>query len=160
MPQELSITTPNEFDLVCTRIFDAPRALIFDCHTKPALVGRWLLGPPGWTMPVCEIDLTVGGGFRYVWRNDYSGMQFALNGTYREIDPPGRIVHHETFEGVEMPEALVTTRFAEAGGRTTMTLTVSYASRALRDAAIATGMTSGMSQSYDRLEGMLGEATA
>ena len=160
MPHELEVTTPNACDLVVTRVFAAPASLVFDCHTKPELVGRWLLGPPGWTMPVCDIDFRVGGRFRYAWRNDYSGMEFAQSGTYREIEPPHRIVHHETFDGVEMPGALVITHFAEAGGGTTVTLTVSYASRALRDAALATGMTGGMSQSYDRLDGVLGAAAA
>jgi uncharacterized protein YndB with AHSA1/START domain len=155
MPHELDVKTPNDFDVVCTRMFDAPLALVFDCHTRPALVKRWLLGPPGWSMPVCEIDLRVGGRFRYVWRNDDSGKEFALNGTFRDIAAPQRIVHAEAFEGVDMAEALVTTHFAEAGGRTTMTLTISYASRAIRDAALATGMTGGMAQSYDKLDMLL-----
>ena len=155
MVRELDVKTPNDFDVVCTRVFDAPAGLVFDCHTRPALVSRWLLGPPGWSMPVCEIDLRVGGRCRYVWRNDESGEQFAINGTYREIAAPERIVHTEAFEGVEMPEALVATRFVESAGRTTMTMTISYASRADRDAALATGMTGGMAQSYDRLDGLL-----
>jgi len=71
MPHQLDVKTPNDFDLVCTRIFAAPRRLVFDCHTRPALVKRWLLGPPGWSMPVCEIDLSVGGRFRYLWRNGH-----------------------------------------------------------------------------------------
>jgi uncharacterized protein YndB with AHSA1/START domain len=158
MPRELNVTTPNDFDVVCTRIFDAPARLVFDCHTQPALVKRWLLGPPGWSMPVCEIDLRVGGRFRYVWRNDAGGKEFALAGSYREIAPPTRLVCTETFEDGDMPEALTTSDFAEVGGRTTMTLTISYASRALRDAALATGMTGGMAQSYDRLDGVLASA--
>ena len=76
MARELEVATPNDFDVVCTRVFDAPARLVFDCHTRPALVKRWLLGPPGWSMPVCEIDLRVGGRFRYVWRNDESGREF------------------------------------------------------------------------------------
>ena len=125
MVHELDVKLANDFDVVCTRVFDAPVALVFDCHTRPALVQRWLLGPPGWSMPVCEIDLRPGGRFRYVWRNDESGSEFALRGTYREIEAPQRIVHAEAFEGVDMPESLVTTLFAEEGGRTTMTLTIS-----------------------------------
>ena len=160
MARELEVATPNDFDVVCTRVFDAPARLVFDCHTKPELVSRWLLGPPGWSMPVCEIDLRVGGRFRYVWRNDESGKEFGVIGSYREIAAPTRIVHLESFQGEDMPEALVTTLFAEENGRTTMTLTISYASRAVRDAALATGMTGGMAQSYDRLDAMLGEAAA
>ena len=158
MPHELAVITPNDFDVVCTRIFDAPMHLVFDCHTRPALVKRWLLGPPGWSMPVCEIDLRVGGRFRYVWRNDESSRQFALAGAYREIAAPARLVCTEAFEDGDMPEALTTTVFTEAGGKTTMTLTISYASRALRDAALATGMTGGMAQSYERLDGVLASA--
>ena len=158
MPHALDVTTPNDFDVVCTRVFDAPARLVFDCHTKPALVSRWLLGPPGWSMPVCEIDLRVGGRYRYVWRNDAEGKEFGLTGIYREIDAPRRVVHTEAFEGADMPQALTTTVFAEAAGRTTMTLTISYASRAERDAAIATGMTGGMGQSYDRLDALLASA--
>ena len=155
MAHELDVKTPNDFDVVCTRVFAAPARLVFDCHTKPALVKRWLLGPPGWSMPVCDIDLRVGGRFRYVWRNDENGKEFALGGAYREIEAPTRIACTEAFEDGDMPEALTTTVFAESAGRTTMTLTISYASRAVRDAALATGMTGGMAQSYDRLDALL-----
>ncbi len=160
MQPELVVATPNDFEVVCTRVFDAPARLVFDCHTRPQLVSRWLLGPPGWSMPVCEIDLSVGGRFRYVWRNDETGKEFCVIGSYREIAAPTRIVHLETFEGEDMPEALVTTLFAEANGRTTMTLTISYPSRAVRDTALATGMTGGMAQSYDRLDGVLASPPA
>ncbi len=121
---------------------------------------RWLLGPPGWSMPLCEIDLRVGGRFRYLWRNDENGREFALGGIYREIAAPTRIVCTETFEDADMPEALTTTVFAEENGRTTMTLTISYPSRALRDAALATGMTGGMGQSYARLDDVLASEPA
>ena len=66
----MKVTTPTDREIVMTRVFDAPRGLVFDALTKPELVKRWLLGPPGWAMPVCEIDLKVGGAFRYVWRRD------------------------------------------------------------------------------------------
>ncbi len=155
MTEQLDVATPNDFDVVCTRVFDAPAALVFACHTRPELVKRWLLGPPGWSMPVCDIDLRIGGRFRYLWRNDANGREFAVGGIYRDIEAPKSIVHAEAFEGGDMPEALVTTLFAEEAGRTTMTLTISYASRALRDAALATGMTGGMGQSYDRLDHVL-----
>jgi len=160
MPQELVVATPNDFDVVCTRVFAAPARLVFDCHTRPELVRRWLLGPPGWSMPVCEIDLRPGGRFRYLWRNDETGKEFALGGTYREIEAPRRLVCTEAFEDGDMPEALTTTVFTESDGRTTMTLTISYASRAHRDAALATGMTGGMGQSYDRLDGVLASPPA
>ncbi len=160
MPAPLAVSTPNDFEVVVTRTFDAPRKLVFDCHTKPELVRRWLLGPPGWSLPVCEIDLRVGGRFRYVWRSDAGGSEFSMTGTYREIVAPERTIHTEAFEGTDMGEALVTTVFAETGDRTMMTMTISYPSREVRDAAIATGMTEGMEMSYARLERMFGEFAA
>src|SRR3989442_12696438 len=90
---ELRIAAPGDRDLVMTRVFDAPRKLVFDAHTKPELVRRWLLGPPGWSMPVCEIDLRVGGKYRYVWRHDTNGTPMGMGGVYREIRAPERLVH-------------------------------------------------------------------
>ena len=84
----LEITTPGDREIVMTRVFDAPRELVFDAHTKPELVKRWLLGPDGWSMPVCEIDLRVGGAYRYVWRRDTDGTEMGMGGVYREIVPP------------------------------------------------------------------------
>ncbi|MGH9367901.1 MAG: SRPBCC domain-containing protein, partial [Thermoanaerobaculia bacterium] len=71
----LKVTAPTEREIVMTRVFDAPRELVFDAHTKPELVKRWLLGPDGWSMPVCEIDLRVGGKYRYLWRCDRDGTE-------------------------------------------------------------------------------------
>ena len=105
----LKLTTPGERDLVMTRSFDAPRQLVFDAHTKPALVRRWLLGPPGWSMPVCEIDLRVGGTYRYVWQHDRDGTKMGMGGVYREIKMPERIVNTEKFDEAWYPgEALGT----------------------------------------------------
>src|SRR5437773_10593060 len=87
----LKLTTPGEQDLVMTRVFDAPRQLVFDAHTKPELVRRWLLGPPGWSMPVCEIDLRVGGKYRYVWQHDRDGTKMGMGGVYSEVVAPERI---------------------------------------------------------------------
>src|SRR5882762_1901307 len=84
-PESLKLATPGERDLVMTRVFDAPRTLVFDAHTKPELVRRWLLGPPGWSMRVCEIDLRVGGKYRYVWQHDREGTKMGMGGAYREI---------------------------------------------------------------------------
>src|SRR5205809_6610577 len=84
----LQLTAPGERDIVMTRVFDAPRQLVFDAHTQPELVKRWLLGPPGWSLPVCEIDLQVGGKYRYVWRHDRNGTEMGMGGVYREIEAP------------------------------------------------------------------------
>ena len=151
----LQITTPSEREIVMTRVFDAPRRLVFDAHTKPELVKRWLLGPPGWSMPVCEIDLKVGGTYRYVWRND-QGTEMGMGGVYREILPPERLVATEKFDQSWYPgEALDTTVLVEEDGRTTLTLTVLYESREARDAVIASGMERGVEASYDRLAALL-----
>src|SRR5207247_8670465 len=99
----LQLTTPSDREIAMTRVFDAPRKLVFDAHTKPELVKRWLLGPPGWSMPVCEIDLRVGGRFRYVWRRDNDGTQMGMGGVYREIVAPERIVNTEKFDEAWYP---------------------------------------------------------
>src|SRR5260370_3077528 len=85
-------------EIVMTRVFQAPRRLVFDAFTKPELVKQWLLGPPGWSMPVCEIDLKVGGTYRYVWRRDSDGSEMGMGGVYRWIGPQERIFSTEVFD--------------------------------------------------------------
>ncbi len=157
----LQLTTPSDREIVMTRVFDAPRKLVFDAHTKPELVKRWLLGPPGWSMPVCEIDLRVGGRFRYVWRRDNDGTQMGMGGVYREIVAPERIVNTEKFDEAWYPgEALGTLVLVEQGGKTTLTYTMRYESRAARDAVIKSNMESGVAASYDRLAELLASTPA
>ena len=121
-PQPLTVTLPSDREIVITRVVNAPRALVFDCFTKPDLVRRWLLGPPGWTMPVCEIDLRVGGRYRYVWQHA-DGRKMAMGGVYREVVPPERIVATEKFDQSWYPgEAVSTVTLIERDGRTTLTL--------------------------------------
>jgi len=152
----LTVTTPSDREIAMSRTFDAPRQLVWDAHTQPELVKRWLLGPPGWSMPVCKIDLRVGGSYRYEWRKDEDGSIMAMGGVYREIQAPERIVSTEKFDepwyGGEAVDTLVLT---ERGGKTTLTTTVLYASKATRDAVLKSGMTSGVEQSYDRLADLL-----
>lgn len=155
MTRPLEIATPSDREVVITRDFDAPRDLVFDCHTKPDLVRRWLLGPPGWTMPVCDIDLRVGGRYRYVWRGP-NGEDMGMGGVFREIVRPERIVTNELFdEDWTGGETLVTTVFTEQGGRTRSTVTVLYASNQAREGALATGMADGMESSYQHLDELL-----
>lgn len=157
----LDVTLPSDREIKMTRIFDAPRALVFDAFTKPKLVRRWLLGPDGWTMPICEIDLRVGGKWRYGWRNETDGVEFAMSGVYREIARADRIVHTEIYsEDPNQSEAVVTTTFKESGGKTTMTATMLLPSKEVRDAIVATGMADGAGKSYDRLAEMLPEIAA
>ena len=152
MPGPLQISTPSDREVVITRQFDAPRELVFDCHTKPDLVRRWLLGPPGWTMPVCDIDLKVGGRYRYVWRGP-GGEEMGMGGTFRLIERPARIDTAELFDqDWTCGETFITTRFTEQDGRTTATLTVLYSSKDAREGALATGMADGMEAGYQRLD--------
>ncbi len=152
----VDVTTPSDCEINVTRVFNAPAKHVFDCHMKPALVQRWLLGPPGWTMPVCEIDPKVGGRFHYVWRSSSDATEFGCRGEFLEIAQPTRIVHSETLDGME-GESIVTTTLVESGGRTTLTMTMRFATTAARDGALQSGMTDGMSASYDRLEGVMKE---
>lgn len=155
MAQPLQIATPSDLEVVITREFDAPRELVFDCHTKPDLVRRWLLGPPGWTMPTCEIDLRVDGRYRYVWRGP-NGEEMGMGGIFREIVRPERLATNELFDqDWTGGETQVTTRFTERQGRTTSTITVLYSSKEAREGALATGMAEGMEAGYQRLDELL-----
>lgn len=152
----MNVTTPSDREITITRVFEAPRQLVFDAHTKPELVKRWLLGPDGWTMPVCEIDLRVGGKYRYVWRKDKTGEEMGMGGVYREIAAPARLVATERFDESWYPgEAIDTLVLVERGGRTTLTQTMLYESRQARDTALQSGMETGMAAGYDRLAGLL-----
>src|SRR5580658_6588415 len=111
-----------------TRVFDAPRSLVFDALTKPELVNQWLLGPPGWSMPVCEIDLRVGGAYRFLWRGP-DGTEMGVRGVTREIVAPERFAVTERFDEPWYPgEALISYVLVEQGSHTTLTLTVRYES--------------------------------
>ena len=155
MNETLKVTTPTDREIVITRVFDAPRNLIFDCMSKPELVRRWLLGPPGYTMPVCEIDFRVGGSYRYVWRGP-DGSEMGMGGVYREIVPSERIVQTELFDqDWTGGETVGTAQLTQHGSRTTLTITELYSSKEARDGALRTGMTEGMEAGYDRLAELL-----
>lgn len=153
----LRVELLSDTEIRFSRPFDAPPALVWDCHTKPELVRRWMLGPPGWTMPVCEIDLRVGGRYRYVWRK--TGTDMGMGGVYRDVAAPERLVATEKFDGDIMgPETLVTQLFVDDGaGGTSMTMHILYSSKAHRDHAFDTGMTGGMEQSYERVDLILAD---
>ena len=146
-------TTPSELEFAMTRVFDAPRELVFEAFTSPEHVPHWMLGPDGWSMTVCEIDLRPGGTWRFAWRRD-DGTELQLSGEYREIVPPERVVQTESWGG-GWAETLNTLSFIEEDGRTTMTQTILYPSKAARDAALQTGMKDGASMSFDRLASYL-----
>src|ERR1051326_1482016 len=149
------VSARGDRELLMTRIFDAPRALVFDALTKPELVRQWLLGPAGWSMPVCEIDLRVGGSYRYVWRHD-KGQEMGMGGVFREIVPPERIVSTEKFAESWYPgEAVGTLVLTEQAGKTTLTQTVRYESAEALQAVLKSPMEEGVAAGYNRLEELL-----
>ena len=156
----LQVTTPSEREIAMTRVFDAPRSLVFDAWTKPELLRRWLGVRGGWTFAVCEVDLKVGGSYRFVWRGP-DGSEMAMGGVYREIVRPERLVATEKFdEPWYEGEALDTMVFVEHGGKTTATTTVLYASREVRDAVLKSPMDRGVSESYEKLDEVLASTPA
>ena len=156
----LAIAAKGDREITMTRRFAAPVALVFEAWTTPALLRRWLLGPPGWTMPVCEVDFRVGGAYRYEWRNE-QGQSMGVGGVYREIDAPHRFVATERFDEAWYPgESLITITFAEKDGETEMTTTMRYESTAARDGVLKSPMEGGVKQSYDRLAAIVEKAQA
>ena len=155
-PDSFEVSTPSDLEIQVTRDFDAPRALVFDAFTKPELIRRWLLGPPGWIMPVCEIDLRVGGTYRYVWCSEKDGAEMSIRGVFREVTPVERLVATERFDDPWFPgDALDTTIFLETRGITKTTITILYESQEARNAARRSGMEYGMAAGYERLESLL-----
>jgi uncharacterized protein YndB with AHSA1/START domain len=150
-PGTLQITTPSEREIVMSRVFDAPRSLVFEAWTKPELLKRWLGVREGWSMVVCEVDLRVGGAYRFVWHGP-DGAEMGMGGVYREIEPPERLVATESFDDPwDSGEALDTTVLVEEDGKTTATTTVLYESEEIRDAILESGMARGVAESYDML---------
>jgi uncharacterized protein YndB with AHSA1/START domain len=158
--EKLRVSTPSDRELAMTRVFDAPRSMVFDAWTKPELLKRWLGVFGGWTFAVCEVDLRVGGKYRFVWRGK-DGNEMAMGGVYREIVRPERIVCTEKFdEPWYEGDAIDTTTFVERARKTTMTTTVLYASKEVRDAVLKGPMESGVAKSYDKLAEVLAAMTA
>jgi uncharacterized protein YndB with AHSA1/START domain len=150
------ITAHGEREIQVTRVFDAPRRLVFDAYTRPELIKKWLLGPDGWSMPICEVDLRAGGKYRYVWKSDADGQEMGMGGVYREVSKPERIVVTEIFDEAWYPgEAIDTIVLTEQHGKTTLTQTILYNSRETRDAVLKSPMQTGLAASYNRLEKFL-----
>ena len=161
--EKAQVTLPSDREVKVVRSFRAPRALVYRAYTEPTLLKRWLLGPPGWTLPVCEMDVRVGGRYRWQWRSDEGNQQFGFAGTFREVEPASRLVHTEAYDpgtvgfGYPGKEAIVTVSFNEDAGVTTVTTLIDYGSKEARDAAVKTGMTDGMEMSYQLLDTVLAE---
>ncbi len=158
------VSLPSDTEVRVIRDFRAPRALVWRAHTEPALFRRWIGGYPGWSMPVCEMDVRPGGTYRWRWRSDADGKEFGFFGEYREVDAPGLIVQADYYDpgsfGGAMPTnhpTIVRTTFLEHAGITTLVTVMDYGSKDARDAAVSTGMTDGMETSYERLDALVAE---
>jgi uncharacterized protein YndB with AHSA1/START domain len=145
----MTLTLPSDREIVLTRVFDAPRRLVFEASTKPEHVARWW-GPKGSTLPVCEMDFRLGGAWRFVQR-DPNGQEFGFRGVYREIVPPERVVQTFEFEGMPGHVALETVTFEEQGGKTKLTSRLLFDSVEDRDGMLQSGMEKGAAETYDRL---------
>jgi uncharacterized protein YndB with AHSA1/START domain len=152
----LQVTTPTEREIVLTRVFEAPRRMVFDALTKPELLKRWF-GPRGWALKVCEVDLRVGGAWRFVLSGP-GGDEMSMHGEYREIAAPDRSVHTETIDPFAV-ESIVTTVLVESGGETTLTGTIRYPSQEIRDMVVKSGIEHGAAECYDKLAEMLAATT-
>jgi uncharacterized protein YndB with AHSA1/START domain len=152
----LTVTTPTDREIVLRRVFDAPRRMLFDALTKPELLKRWF-GARGWNLVVCEVDLRVGGSWRFVSRGP-DGTDMGHSGAYREIQPPDHLVYTELFDDQSYPgESLITHVLVEQNGKTTLTSTLLYASQKGRDIVLRYPMERGVGQGYDRLDELLTE---
>ncbi|MES1200436.1 MAG: SRPBCC family protein [Pseudomonadota bacterium] len=156
------VSLPNDTDVVVKRSFRAPRELVWRAHTEPSLVQRWMLGPPGWSMPVCEMDLREGGTYRWRWRSDESGKEFGFFGEFTNVEAPAALAFSEFYDpgdvGGDMGNgADVSYDFVAHDGVTTMNTRMRFKSKAERDAAVSTGMTDGMEMGYQRLDKIAAE---
>lgn len=164
MVDKAEVNLPSDTQVRVRRDFKAPRTLVWQAHTDPNLIKRWMLGPPGWTMPVCEMDVRPGGKYRWRWRSEDSGAEFGFHGDFREVDAPAKMVHAETYDPGDVggamdasEPAIIDTRFSEKGGITSLEMIMTFASKEIRDAAVSTGMTDGMEMGYERLDALYAE---
>ena len=151
----LEVSMPSEREIAMTRVFDAPRRLVFDAYTRPELLKRWAGGPPGWNLVVCEVDLRVGGAWRWVIEGP-EGQRMGLGGVYLDVVTPERLVSTEAYdEPWYEGEATSMIVLIERDGKTTLTATVRYASQAVRDGVLKTGMAQGFAAGLDRMAELL-----
>ena len=165
MPKPAEVSLPSDCEVRVTRTFNAPRQRVWDAHTRPDLVRQWQ-GYEGWDMPVCDMDVRVGGTYKWRWRNREDGNAFGFFGKFTEVDAPSRLVHEQYFDPGNMDLAMpvgdpciVSLELSEQDGVTTLVCLLKFASRDARDDAMSTGMTDGMEHSYGRLDQSL-EAAA
>jgi len=165
--EKAQVSLPGDTSVRVTRGFKAPRTLVWQAHTEPHLLRRWMSGMPGWSMPVCDMDVRPGGKYRWGWRSDETGAGFGFFGEFKDVDAPATMTQEEYFDAGDASEitgdmpvntpSINRTTFTEADGITTIVVLIDYGSKAARDAAISTGMTDGMEISYASLDALLTE---
>ena len=156
------VSLPSDTEVRVTRDFRASRKLVWQAHTEPKLFQRWIGGYPGWSMPVCEMDVRLGGKYRWRWRSDENGQEFGFFGTFNEVDEPAELSYDQYYDpgdfGGAMPSdnpTRIRTSFTEKNGITTLVCLMDFGSKEARDAAVSTGMTDGMEVSYQRLDALV-----
>jgi uncharacterized protein YndB with AHSA1/START domain len=158
--KSLQIRARGDREIVMTRVFNAPRTLVWDAFTKPELMKRWFYGPPGWSLAVCEVGKKAGDKYRYVWLGP-GGVEMGMGGIVKEFVPPERLVATEKFDQSWYPgESVGSLVFTEKDGKTTLTQTILLESREARDIMLKSPMESGVSMNYDRLNEMLAGKSA
>lgn len=156
-------TLPSDTEVLVKRSFDASVDLVWRAYVEPELLRRWCTGTPGWSMPVCEMDMRAGGKYRWRWRNDENGQEFGFTGDVLEVVPHAKLVHTQMFDAGNLAvsmgsePSIITVVFDETDGITSVATTIKYASKADRDEALQTSMTDGMEISYQRLDEVLAE---
>lgn len=160
MPKPAEVTMPSDRDVRVVRTFNAPRQLVWDAHTKPELVRQWQ-GYGGWDMPLCDMDVRVGGTYKWQWRKLDDGSQFGFFGRFTAVNSPSKLVHEQYYDpgnmNYAMPEGdpcIVSLELSEQNDVTTLVCNLTFASKQARDDAASTGMTDGMEHSYTRLDDM------
>lgn len=161
MPAPAQVTLPSDREVRVTRQFNAPRQLVWDAHTKPELIPKWQ-GYGGWDMPICDMDVRVGGKYRWQWKNQEDGKTFGFLGTFTQVTAPSKIAHDQYFDPGDTEFAMpvgdpcvVSLDLSEQDGVTTLVCVMKFASKEMRDGAMATGMTDGMEFSYSRLDDLV-----
>ena len=161
----IEVTQPSEREVRVVRTFNAPRQLVWDAHTKPELMKKWCYGYEGWTLATCDMNVREGGKYRWRWRNSADGSEFGFFGTFSEVNAPSKLAHDQYFDPGDMDYAmpvgdpsLIALDFSEAGGITTLAMTMTFVSKEARDQAVSTGMTDGMEVGYARIDAMLEKA--
>ena len=164
MNKKTQVSLPSDSEVEVTRDFRAPRTLVWQAHTEPKLMRRWLVGYPGWSMPVCEMDVRPGGKYRWRWRSDEDGKEFGFFGEFKDVDKPALLSHHQYYDPGDLGGAMpsdnpckIRNSFIETDGITTLTTRMDFGSKEARDAAISTGMTDGMEVNYEGLDRIFAE---